>query len=64
MNIKAVLNNEINESDLTRYYNDNIKLVAKYLGHTDIATTLNTYSHFYKSELDSIVNIINNKNKR
>lgn len=36
----------------------NITLVAKYLGHTNIATTLNVYSHMYKSQLDEIVNII------
>ena len=33
----------------------NITLVAKYLGHTKIDETLNTYSHFFKSDLDSIV---------
>jgi len=36
----------------------NITLVAKYLGHSNIATTLNIYSHMYKSQLDEIVNII------
>ncbi len=39
--------------------NANITVVAKFLGHTDIAMTLNTYSHFYKNKLDEIVNLIN-----
>lgn len=33
----------------------NITLVAKYLGHTKIDETLNTYSHFFKSDLYDIV---------
>jgi integrase len=38
----------------------NITLVAKYLGHTKIDETLNTYSHMYESKLNDIVNTINN----
>lgn len=37
----------------------NITLVAKYLGHSNISMTLNTYSHMYKSKLDEIVDLIN-----
>ncbi len=37
----------------------NITLVAKYLGHSKIDETLNTYSHMYGSKLDEIVNTIN-----
>lgn len=40
----------------------NITLVAKYLGHTKIDETLNTYSHIYQNRLDTIVNIIENQN--
>ena len=36
----------------------NITLVAKYLGHSNISMTLNTYSHMYKSKLDEIVELI------
>lgn len=36
-----------------------ITLIAKYLGHTNIATTLNTYSHFYNNEYDELMNKIN-----
>ena len=37
----------------------NITLVAKYLGHSKIDETLNTYSHMFKNVLDSVVDIIN-----
>lgn len=37
-----------------------INLVAEYLGHADIKMTLNTYSHLYDSELNKIVERINN----
>ena len=42
----------------------NITLVAKYLGHTKIDETLNTYSHMYQNRLDTIVNIIELQNSR
>jgi len=35
-----------------------IVMVAKYLGHTKIDETLNTYSHMYRNKLDDIVNTI------
>ena len=41
-----------------------INVVAKYLGHTKIDETLNTYSHMYQNRLDSIVNIIELQNSR
>lgn len=40
-------------------YNANITLVAKYLGHTKIDETLNTYSHMYQNRLEDIVTLIN-----
>lgn len=36
----------------------NIVMVAKYLGHTKIDETLNTYSHMFRNKLDDIVNTI------
>lgn len=42
----------------------NITLVVKYLGHTKIDETLNTYSHMYQNRLDTIVNIIELQNSR
>ena len=43
---------------------DNITLVAKYLGHTKVDETLNTYQHMFKNKLDDIVNLINELNKQ
>ena len=40
----------------------NITLVAKYLGHSKIDMTLNIYSHFFKSDLDSLVSSLNELN--
>lgn len=37
-----------------------IALVSKYLGHSNISITLDTYTHFYKSELIDITEKINN----
>lgn len=42
----------------------NITLVAKYLGHTKIDETLNTYSHMYQNRLDTIINIIELQNTK
>ena len=37
----------------------NITVVAKYLGHTKIEETLNTYTHLFNSALNEVVSIIN-----
>ena len=37
-----------------------IALVAKYLGHSNISTTLNTYTHMFKTEMEDITKIIEN----
>ena len=42
----------------------NITVVAKYLGHSKIDETLNTYSHMYQNRLDTIVNIIELQNSK
>ena len=39
-----------------------INVVAKYLGHTKIDETLNTYSHLFKNQMNEIVNIIDKLN--
>ena len=36
----------------------NITVVAKYLGHTKIEETLNTYTHLFNSALSEVVNLI------
>ena len=41
-------------------HGSSIALVSKYLGHSNISITLNTYTHMYKSELENISNLLNN----
>lgn len=41
------------------YKGANIITVSKFLGHTKIDETLNTYSHMVKNKLNDIVNTIN-----
>lgn len=36
----------------------NITVVSQYLGHANVSTTLNIYSHFYKSKLDEVISVI------
>ena len=38
----------------------NVTLVAKFLGHTKIEETINTYSHMFSTALDNVVSIIDN----
>ncbi len=37
-----------------------ITLISKYLGHSDKATTLNTYSHMFHNELETIAQSLEN----
>ncbi len=41
-----------------------VTMVAKFLGHTKVDVTLNTYSHMFQSALDEVINIINNLNDK
>lgn len=38
----------------------NVTVVAKYLGHTKIEETLNTYMHLFSTALNEVVNVIDN----
>ena len=38
----------------------NVTVVAKYLGHTKIEETLNTYTHLFSTALNEVVNVIDN----
>ena len=38
----------------------NITVVAKYLGHTKIEESLNTYTHLFNSALNEVVHVIDN----
>lgn len=40
-----------------------INVVTKYLGHTKIDETLNTYSHLFKNQLNEIINTIDKLNQ-
>lgn len=40
-----------------------ITLIAKYLKHTKIDETLNTYSHMFSNKLNNIIGLIDNLNK-
>ena len=40
------------------YKGANIITVSKFLGHTKIEETLNTYSHMFSTALDSVVSVI------
>lgn len=37
----------------------NVTIVAKYLGHTKVEETLNTYTHMFDSALDQVLDVIN-----
>lgn len=37
----------------------NVTIVAKYLGHTKLEETLNTYTHLFNSAMNEVVNLIN-----
>lgn len=59
-NIKRIRVHDFRHSTASLLVNQgaSIALVSKYLGHSKISTTLNTYSHLYKSELESISNLL------
>lgn len=42
----------------------NVTLIAKYLGHSEIEETLNTYSHMFPSAMDNVLSIINTIDKK
>lgn len=42
----------------------NVTIVAKYLGHTKMEETLNTYSHMFTGAMNEVVNLINNLNDK
>ena len=39
-------------------------MVAKFLGHSKIDETLNTYSHMFQNKLTNIISIIDNLNDK
>lgn len=61
-NVKKIRIHDFRHSCASLLINNgaNVNLVARYLGHENITTTLNTYSHFYQSDLTLLVKNIEN----
>lgn len=50
-------------ASLLIYKGANINTVSKFLGHTKIEETLNTYTHLYKNALTDIISLIDDMNE-
>ena len=50
-------------ASLLIYKGANINTVSKFLGHTKIEETLNTYTHLYKNALTDITSLIDDMNE-
>ena len=50
-------------ASLLIYKGANINTVSKFLGHTKIEETLNTYTHLYKNALTDITSLIDEMNE-
>ena len=63
-NVKQIRIHDFRHSCASLLINNgaDITLVAKFLGHSKIEETLNTYSHMFKNKLNNIVSIIDNLN--
>ena len=64
--LKIIRIHDFNHSCASLLINNgaNVTLIAKYLGHTKIEETLNTYSHMYQNRLENIVQIIEVQNTK
>lgn len=63
-NVKQIRIHDFRHSCASLLINNgaDITLVAKYLGHSKIDETLNTYSHMFKNKLNNIIGLIDNLN--
>lgn len=61
-NLKSIRLHDFRHSCSSLLINNgaNVTLVTKFLGHTKIEETLNTYSHMFSTALDNVVSIIDN----
>ena len=50
-------------ASLLIYKGDSINMVFKFLGHSKIEETLNTYTHLYSNALSDIMNLIDEMNE-
>lgn len=59
--VKRIRIHDFRHSTATLLTNNgaSINLVSKYLGHDNISTTLNTYSHLFKNQFNDIINQFN-----
>ncbi len=60
-NIKRIRPHDFRHSCASLLINSgaNVTIVAKYLGHTKVEETLNTYTHMFDSALDQVLDVIN-----
>lgn len=66
VNIKEIRLHDFRHSCASLLINSGaqVTMVSKYLGHSDMNETLNTYSYMFDSALDSVVDVINNLKKK
>ena len=64
-NVKEIRIHDFRHSCASLLINNgaDITLVAKFLGHSKIDETLNTYSHMFKNKLNNIIGLIDNLNE-
>ncbi|MCM1371351.1 MAG: site-specific integrase [Clostridium sp.] len=64
-NVKQIRIHDFRHSCASLLINNgaDITMVAKFLGHSKIDETLNTYSHMFKDKLNNIITLINNLNE-
>ncbi len=57
--IKRIRHHDFRHSCASLLINNNVNvtMVAKYLGHTKVEETLNTYSHMFDSALDHVLDV-------
>lgn len=61
-NLKQIRVHDFRHNCASLLINNGITLVAKYLGHSDIEMTLNTYSHMFGNKLEELMTTIDNLN--
>jgi len=61
-NLRTIRLHDFRHSCASLLINNNmpITLVSRYLGHSKVSVTLDTYSHMYKSDLNTLTDYINN----
>lgn len=61
-NLRTIRLHDFRHSCASFLINSNmpITLVSRYLGHSKVSVTLDTYSHMYKSDLNTLTDYINN----